>query len=276
MDGSKAMPVKILLIGLIVGVLGSVSLALDVRAAPQALALLSTQGGVQLSCDGDQCAATFSSFCLQNERPSPPGGTAYQLASADDIRVTGLDGQGRRVSLDAMDMLTLTALRTQVAVRISIAKSRLAALKLSQVRVEVGENVTLLPIPQAGDRNPFSEVEISLAKDTLRVAGSRIVDAEGVRTATVRWLSGLANALPEDSAGEATVRDGLVQAAVSGPAMAGMSPEARGLAQGALAGCGLDVQLQIYPSIRRCLESAHDAYLWNLNADYWQAIQTGS
>lgn len=270
------MSMKILVIGLIAGVLGSVSVTLDVRAAPQALALLSTPGGVQLTCDGEQCAATFSSFCLQNERPSPPGGTAYQLASADDIRVTGLDGQGRWVRLDAMDTLKLTALRTQVAVRISIAKSRLEELNLSQVSVQVGENVTLLPVPRAGDSTPFSAAEISLAKDTLRLAGSRIVDADGVRTATVRWLSGLANALPADSAGEATVRDGLVQAAVSGPAMAGLSPEARGLAHDALTGCGLDVQLQIYPSFRRCLESAHDAYLWNLNADYWQAIQTGS
>jgi len=133
-----------------------------------------------------------------------------------------------------------------------------------------------LPIPQAGDRNPFSAAEISLAKDTLRLAGSRIVDADRVRTATVRWLSGLANALPEDRAGEAMVRDGLIQAAVSGPAMAGLSREARDLAHGALAGCGLDVELQIYPSLRRCLESAHDANLWNLNADYWQAIRTGS
>jgi hypothetical protein len=58
--------------------------------------------------------------------------------------------------------------------------------------------------------------------------------------------------------------------------MAAMSEEARGLARGVVAGCNLDVQLQIYPSLRLCVESAHDAQLWNLNADYWQAVNTGS
>ena len=175
-----------------------------------------------------------------------------------------------------MGVLKLTAIRTQVAVRISIAKSRLAELGLSQVSVNVGEGVTLLPVPQAGDSNPLREAEIAVAKGTLRQAGSRIVDGDGVRTMTVRWLSGLANALPENRTEEARVRRGVVQAAVTGPAMASMTKEARDLAEYALVGCQMDLRLQIHTSLRQCLESAHDAHLWNLNADYWQAIQTGS
>ncbi|MDA1098658.1 MAG: hypothetical protein O2967_06690 [Proteobacteria bacterium] len=270
------MPMRIVLLSIFLSAASYGLYAVDARAAPQVLALLSTQGEVQLACNGGQCAATFSSYCLQNERVSPPGGTAYELAGADDIRVTGFEPQGRQIRLDALQVLTITALRSQVAVRISIAESRLAELGLSRVSVEVGENVTLVPISQAGDGNPLSDAEIILAKETLRLAGSRIVDADRVRTATVRWLSRLVNALPEDRGGEAMVRDGLVQAAVSGSAMGRLSRAARNLAHGALASCGLDVQLRIYPSLRGCLESAHDAHLWNLNADYWQAIQTGS
>ncbi len=100
------MPMKFALMSSIAAVVAFGWFTVDARAAPQVLALISTEGAVQLACQGGECAATFSSFCLQNERSSPPSGTAYQLASADDIRVTALDRQGRKVSLDAMVELT--------------------------------------------------------------------------------------------------------------------------------------------------------------------------
>lgn len=269
------MPVKFVLMSIVVGVVGSFSVTSGAGAAPQPLALMSTQGGVELACGGEQCAATFSSFCLLSERRSPPAGTVYRLASTDGIRVTGRDRQGRDVNLDAARVLEMTALRTQVAVRISVAKSHLAELGLSQVSIDVGEQVTLLPVPEIGDQNPLSEAEIALATGPLRLAGSRIVDADGIGAAAVRWMSSLANELPEDFAAEAAVRDAVLESAVSGP-LRSLSPEAGEIARDTLATCGLDVQLQIYKSYRSCLEAAHDAYLWNLNADYWQAVRTGS
>ena len=87
------MPTKFALMSLIAGVVVVGLFTLNARAAPQVLALISTQGEVGLACNGSECAATFSSFCLQNQRSSPPSGTAYHLASADDFRVTALDRQ---------------------------------------------------------------------------------------------------------------------------------------------------------------------------------------
>lgn len=270
------MPIKFVLVSTLVGFVGAASFNLDARAAPQALALLSTQGDVQLVCDGGQCAATFSSYCLQAERASPVAGTTYQLAGAEDIRVTGIDRQGRKISLDAAEALRFTAMRTQVAVRISIAESRLAELGLSGISVDVGQDATLLPMPLAGDGDPLSEAEIALATGPLRQAAARLVDRDSGRAATVRWLSGLVNALPEDPAREGQVRDALIRSVVDGAGMARLSGQARDLVHVALRSCNLDVGLQIYPSFRRCLESAHDAHLWNLNADYWLSVQAGS
>lgn len=267
---------KILLPGFIAGVLLSGLFALNAQAAPQALALLSTQGAVQLACSGGECAATFSSYCLQNERPSPPSGTAYELADTTNFRVTALDRHGQVVSLDAIGVLKITAARTQVAVRISVAKTELARLGLRRVSVDVGAGVTLLPVPQAGDKDPFSEAEIAFAKGTLRQAGSSIIGADEGRTATVRWLSGLLNALPDAGANEPRARQDLMRTAAARLARAELSAEARNLAQAALTSCGKDLELWIYPSLRRCLETAHDVHLWNLNAVYWQTIQTGS
>lgn len=270
------MPMKFVLVSFVAGVVGLFSVVPGAGAATQPLALMSTQGEVRLACSGEQCAATFSSYCLLNERRSPPAGTAYRPASAEGIRVVGRDRRGVEVSLDPARVLKMTALRTQVAVRLSIAKSHLAKLGLSQVSVVVGELVTLLPVAEAGDENPLSEAEIAFATGPLRQAGRSIIDKIAGRGETVRWLSALGNSLPRDLAEETLVREQVVQEAVAGPAMAAMSEEARGLARGVVAGCNLDVQLQIYPSLRLCVESAHDAQLWNLNADYWQAVNTGS
>ncbi len=262
--------------GFIAAAVVSATFTLNAQAAPQALALLSTEGAVQLACNGAECGATFSSYCLQNERPSPPGGTAYKLAGDDGFEITAKNQHGQQVALTALPGLKLTAARTQVAVRISIAKSELKKLGLEQISVNIGSDVTLLPIPQPGDKTPFTESEIALVKDTLRTAGSRLVDLGAGRTETVRWLSKLANSLPYGDLDTPSAGKELMRQASANLAAAKMSKEARGLAEVELRGCGKDLELQIYPSLRRCLESTHDAYLWDLNADYWQAIHTGS
>ncbi|MBT3371129.1 MAG: hypothetical protein HOA08_21975 [Rhodospirillaceae bacterium] len=254
----------------------SATFTLGAQAAPQALALLSTEGDVRLACNGAECAATFSSYCLQNERPSPPGGTAYRLAGREGFAVTALDRHGQTITLAALDTLKLTAARTQVAVRISIERSELDKLGLKQISVNIGNEVTLLPVPLPGDKTPFTASEIALVTDTLRKAGSRLVDLGEGRTETVRWLSKLANSLPYGDLDAPLAGKELMRQASASLAAAKMSGEARSLAAVELRGCGKDLQLQIYPSLRRCLESTHDAYLWDLNANYWQAIHTGS
>ena len=110
----------------------------------------------------------------------------------------------------------MTAMRTQVAVRLSIANSKVEELGLHRVRITVGTNVTLRPVPWAGDPNPLSEAEVAVAESTLRQAGSQLVDGNKIHTAAVRWLSGLANALPENDADEALVRRRVVRNAVTG------------------------------------------------------------
>jgi hypothetical protein len=266
---------KISFIGVCTGVFAFVAISQSVSAAPQSLALLSTQGAVPLQCDGGTCAATFSSYCLQHDRSAPAYGTSYQLADTGGLEITGVNREGRRVSFDAKGELAFTAERTQVAVRISLPQSRLQELNLSEVTVTVGENVTLLPAPWEGDDSPLSESEIALATGSLRHAGSRIVDNDEVRAGAIRWLAGLANDLPAERYREARVWRDKVRHHTGKP-LQELSPGARHLAVDALEGCKKDLDLLIYKSIRRCVESAHDAHLWNLNADYWQAVRSGS
>ena len=95
-----AMSMKNISAGLFTAVIAFGVLPSQGQAATQLLALLSTEGEVQLTCEGGECAATFSSFCLQSDRPSPPAGTAYRLGSGADVLITALNQQGREISLD--------------------------------------------------------------------------------------------------------------------------------------------------------------------------------
>ena len=107
-------------------------------AAPQAMALVASHGSTPLNCEGGACSAEFSAFCLQQDRASPPQGTAYSLQDAGTVQVTGITTGGASVTLDPQTVLKFHSLRTQVAVRISVDADVMAARGLRSVSVAVG------------------------------------------------------------------------------------------------------------------------------------------
>ena len=60
------------------------------QAAPQALALVATEEKVGLTCEGRECSAELTSFCLDAGRFSPAPGTAYHLAGAAEVQGSGI------------------------------------------------------------------------------------------------------------------------------------------------------------------------------------------
>ncbi len=245
-------------------------------AAPQVLGLVSSAGEVTLYCHGDDCGASLSAFCLQAERQTPAGGTAYLFAEPDGVRLTGLRRDGGRVALDAGRELTVMAERDQFAVRVAMPRARLGELGVHRVMFEVRDNVTLLPVAFAGDDDPLTADEAALAKGPLRQAGSGLVDGNATDMAAARWLARLLDALPPDAAAEALVRDSLVDGAVGEAAAAGLGEAAWALARGRLDICRVGVDLGAYDSLRHCLAFEHDAILRRLNTAYWWAIKRGS
>ena len=71
----------------------------DAPAAPQALALLASNGAVPLTCAGGACRTELSAFCLQQERAMPLPGTKYSVVDRDRLTlvVTAADGAERRL-----------------------------------------------------------------------------------------------------------------------------------------------------------------------------------
>ena len=239
-------------------------------AAPQPLALVATLGPVELQCDGRDCAAEFTAFCLQEDRASPDRGHAYRAVGA--VQAVARDGAGREVALP-VELLEARALRTHVAVRLSVPERTLRERGLSRPSVTVGEDASLAPAPQTNDSRPIEDDELALAAGPLRTIGSRIVDLDPERMPAARIVNRLLNALPPQAAAER--REGLWSRVVE-PAVEGLPEGAVQRAKAIHDLCQYAVQTGSDPSLRRCLEGRHDSLVGGLNGAYWRALKTGS
>lgn len=246
------------------------------NAAPQALALVNSDGEVTLQCRDGDCVASLSAYCLLKERSLPPTGTTYNFADAGQVRLVGIRADGSRVQLDASSELRIAALRRQVAVSVGIPKSRLEELGLIAVTVDIGRNVTLLPRAVDGDKTPLSESEIALATGPLRELGTRVVESDPNKIGAARWILRLSDTLPPAVTLDPKARSQFIDRARSASASAGLSTPARDQARGLLTVCQVHTGLGAYDSLRNCFQQRHDTLLWKLNVGFWLADSYGS
>jgi hypothetical protein len=242
-------------------------------AAPQVLGLVATNGKVELICHGSRCGAEFTAFCLQPDRFSPDRGTPYDLASAEQLRLTATGTDGGTLTLDPEQWLHVQALRTHVAVAISMPRDRMAAQGLAKIELEVGEMVALLPVPQPADDRPLDDVDVALATGPLRALGSRVVDHDKERMTAARVTNRMINLLPR---GSGPSDHGALWSRALGSQDGGLSQGAADLVQGASRFCNFALERSATPSLRACLQGQHDGFLNFLNSQYWDAMETGS
>ena len=251
------------------------------QAAPQALALVATKGKVGLVCEGRECGAEVTSFCLDAGRFSPPRGTEYRVAGGGQIRLTGITEDGRALVLDARSHLRFESARRHLAVRVSMDRSALEALGVSRVEIEIAENVALLPVPWPGDPDPITEGEAALFTGPLRQLGSLVVDDNAGRMQAARVTSRMINLLPPRGGagaarGEAGGGETLWRRATAASGADSLSPAARKRARGAFELCRFVGSVGGPSSLRRCLQEQHDGFVEFLNSKFWEAVKTGT
>ena len=251
--------------------LGGASTASAAGAEPQALALVATGGEVELKCEGGECGAEFTTFCLQSDRFSPVRGTAYRLAGAGDLALRGTARDGREVSLDPRAFLAIESLRAHLAVRVSISRERLELLGLEKVAVRVGEGVLMVPQSEADDAGALAVLSRS-----LRGLGSRIVDRNERRMVAARITNRMINDLPERGGAGAAGGDAAWRRAVGGEDRSALAPGAVDLARSAYELCYYAVTSDSLGSLRKCLQTHHDGFVGFLNSRNWTAVKTGS
>ncbi len=237
-------------------------------AAPQPLGLVATNGPVPLTCFAGQCAAEFTSFCLQRERSIPLPGTAFR-AVGDDFTLIAIAADGKSVRLPAAAHLTIINQRGFTSIRLAISERALEALGAVRAAVEVGAGVTLIPVAVAGDPDPLSDLEIAVATGPLRELGGRIVDNAGAEAEAARLIGRLINGLPEIGRVGLEVGDPLWREQLS---RSDVGPEAVALATQAYGTCRRRAEAGLYYNLRRCLEQQHDEQMLHLNRRYWQSI----
>jgi hypothetical protein len=247
------------------------------RAAPQALALLETEEATPLVCADGVCKAEFTTFCLQKERPLPGAGTPYEVLEGRALHLVliGRGGLGQRIAA-APHVRIRTSRAGHTAVVIEMPAVSLAQLGATGAAIAVGPDVTLAPVPVAGDKNPMTEQEQELAAGPLRGIGTRVVDRAGASVEAVRVLNRLVNEMPPGIDVDPGARSRLWRRALA----AGLdkSPgRQRDLAAREYAACWRDrvVELGGMP-VRECLGRRHDRLMWDHGERYWNALGAGS
>lgn len=246
------------------------------QAAYQIMALVASNGTVTLTCGRGECAAEFSSFCLQPDRASPPKGVQYFAIGGEGVTIVGTAADGGTVSMAATDDVRFTALRGHNAVRISVPVAMLTRLGLESVAIVVGEGVSLVPEPIVGDPNPQTEQDIAIATGPVRALGTRVVDRGGDTTVAARLTNDFINALPERGRASPDARDGLwndVRGAHSRPAM---TPATEGAMRRGFDHCRTMSAGGSFITMRQCLGSMHDRFMGEPNNKFWDRLKLGS
>ena len=236
-------------------------------AAPQALGLVATNGGIELNCKGAGCSADFTAFCLQQDRASPNRGTPYQIGSGQ-IEVAGLTATGDTVKLDPEQSLVLESRRKHMALRVIVPESTLQSHGIVSVSINVKDNVVLLPRHQSGDSNPHSKAEVAMLSQSMRQIGSTYVDGNQDRIVAARILGDVINGLPERGKADDLTRQQLWNDAIS---RAGDQVPHQGInrAKGIYRLCKWTAGRGT-PNMRNCLENHHDEFIKFLNSKYWK------
>jgi len=252
------------------------------EAAPQALAVMAMDEGLSMNCQDGQCSVDITAFCLQPDRQSPAPGTPYRPAAYDGLQLVGVDAAGHDRVLSAAELLTVTSARHHKMVRFTVRQDNLAALGMSKARLRIGERVTLLPKPVAGDDRPQTEADVALATGPLRTLGHRLVDQDPSEGNAVRLMARMINLLPMDRQVSKQTQASLWRRAGAAETAAALHPGDQHKVKQGFTNCqfiaGFKNLLSSHSatSMRDCLEAVHDGMLDDLNKRYWDGIGAGS
>ncbi len=254
--------------------LALVYLAGGAQAAPQALALIATNDAVPLTCERGECTAEFTVICLQPHRASPPPGKLYSAVGGEGLTLVAETRDGRILSLPAKDYVEVRAERGHNAVRLSVPGRELHKLGIKRVSVRVGQMITLIPTPTAGDKRPQTAGDIAIAMGPMRQLANRVVDSGSVLLDATFVTRDVINALPRGGRASTEERHAAWQLAL-GRAAASLSKGGLERAKRALDECQQLSSTGVL-SMRGCLGAKHDAMIGMLNNQYWDSLDAGS
>ena len=256
-------------------------LASAVQAAPQILGVIATATPVPLIFRGEECNAELTTFCLQEWRPPPQLGARYVPTGGEGITLIGHRADGTRVAIDANDV-EFETLGGHSSIYAQIPRQLLEEGGFVAASVQVGALVSLLPVPEANDPDPQTELDIQIATGPLRKVGAEILHEGDERIAAAGVLNRVINLLPNTEKDVlAAVDGGWQQIAGEIPQLADQA-NVEALAQREYVACiaetGATHMNHDYRIMRMeyCLSSKHDVLVLPKAKQYWATVDAGS
>ncbi len=244
-------------------------------AATQILGLAMTAGPVELNCAGSECAAEFSSFCLQQDRKRPGHEAPYELATDQDVTLTltAANGEAREVAPEGL--IRIVTKRGFSAVRISVGRQVLSAFGAERAAITIGERVALLPVPEASDPSPLTADEIAQATGPARAIAAGYFDGEEGYAGVTRVLARAINTVAPDERMSPAQRQERWDAALQS-LPGGADRDAIAMANEHFQGCQRWIGNRLVFGLRSCLENRHDSMMRGLNIRFWKTLEPGS
>lgn len=249
--------------------LSATLMASDAKAAPQILAALPMESGIELSCSDGICAAQLTTYCLQRERPAPTMGAAYVPATKEHFTLVLTNAAGQEVRLPASEHMRFNENRGFMSVAASIELGRMKALGAQSAKIVVWEGASLIPVPEENDPNPLTDDEIEFVTSSLRTVGQDYVDHQP-KAGSAQLLAQLNAALPSDGIVAANTFQGMWQNSIGDEMPLPASGAVLEGAQQAFEDCSGRTSTYMVGGLRRCLEFQHDNMIRGLNIEYWQ------
>jgi len=241
------------------------------HAAPQILALLSTEGAVPLACEGAVCTAELSAFCLEERRATPEPGTVYRAPPGAGIVLIVTAGDGTVRELDGAPHAVFASLRDMTAVRVSVDRRRLG--DAARVSIRAGTASALVPEASLRYGRVHTPAEIAHAAGPLRAAAAGIVD-RGPAADVARGLSHALNLLRQQDEAAAMLLAGAAAPVIRACAAKVARETASRREIVGVYGYWTGRAIVGAPSLAACLEEAHGTLMTALNRRFWRG-ETG-
>ena len=245
------------------------------QAAAQIVAAVPTGEEVELTCAGGNCSAEFSTICLQRGRTPPTRDTAYGLHGPERTAVafTGTRRDGAKVALSP-ELLRFDSLRGPSAFKFYVPSAFLKDRGLTRLTVKVERLAMLLPVPEAGDPKPQTADDVTQALREVETTGRYWSARNSENMAMARLTSRIINRLPHQGSISAEASETLWQQALT-PEQE-LTGEPLAWNRRYVDYCRENALSPGSFSMRRCLGSAHDWFLKDLNTDYWKSLKPQS
>ncbi len=168
--------------------------------------------------------------------------------------------------------MSILASRGHTSVELSVDVDWMDERGYRSAVLEIGPNVSLIPVAVANDPKPQTAHDIKVATGPLRALGNETVDqlggASGTALGAARLLNRVASALPALGRSDVSIREKAWDVGMQGVVKA--SARQRAAAKGEFNRC-FEVTRGGYTSLRQCLGSRHDILVGKMNDRYWAA-----